>query len=160
MTVGNSAWLLEAAQTCFMSPFPSPPQRRAGRGSHGCLGRAQASGDSMPWRSRPAALARPGPVWFSRVRFTVSQFLSELPCCSRAKLLRAAEELPGSACTHRTLTKQGACAPAEEAGEKTPVKQVLGSQAPCGESSARQKVAAPCITAFSGYKGKTQPCRC
>lgn len=34
MTAGNSARLLEAAQTCFVSPFPAPAWRQpAGRGS-------------------------------------------------------------------------------------------------------------------------------
>lgn len=36
MTVGNSAQLLEAAQTCFVSPFPAPaPRQPGGRGVHG-----------------------------------------------------------------------------------------------------------------------------
>lgn len=42
MTVGNSARLLEAAQTCFMSPFPSPAQRRAGRRAGGQAGNHMA----------------------------------------------------------------------------------------------------------------------
>lgn len=70
MTVGNSARLLEAAQTCFMSPFPSPAQRRAGRGQADrqaitWLSRsARASGNCMPWRPSPA---QPGLVQFCSV---------------------------------------------------------------------------------------------
>lgn len=42
MTVGNSVRLLEAAQTCFVSPFPSPAQRRAGRRAGGRAGNHMA----------------------------------------------------------------------------------------------------------------------
>lgn len=55
--MGNSARLLDDAQTRFMSPFPTPALRQAGE-SHGRLGRAQASGDYMPRRA-----GAPSPAW-------------------------------------------------------------------------------------------------
>lgn len=90
MTVGNSARLLEAAQTCFMSPFPAPAQRRAGE-SHGCLGQAQASGNSMPWWPGAPSPARPGPA---RPGSVPLGSVRRLPVTARAAVLQACQATP------------------------------------------------------------------
>lgn len=85
MTVGNSALLLEAAQTCFMSPFPSPAQRQAGRqaGDHMAV-YARPRPAAMTSRGGPVPQPRPGPAWFGSARFGSVRFgsLPPSPCLS------------------------------------------------------------------------------
>lgn len=128
----------------FHVPIPIPcaeAGRQAGEGSHGCLGRAQASGNYMPWWPGAPSPSQPSPVRFSPVWFAGSRSLPELPCRIRAKPLRAAVGLPGSASTHRALNKAKGLHAGQNIEEKTPVKQARGSWSPwhsqhCWESCA------------------------
>lgn len=148
----------------FHVPIPIPcaeAGRQAGEGSHGCLGRAQASGNYMPWWPGAPSPSQPSPVRFSPVWFAGSRSLPELPCRIRAKPLRAAVGLPGSASTHRALNKAKGLHAGQNIEEKDPSEAGLGELVTLAQPALLGELCQPerkwqlPITALFGDKEKT-----
>lgn len=138
MTVGNSARLLEAAQTCFMSPFPSPAQRRAGRRAGGQAGNHMAVQVGPSQRQLHALATLPSPARFGSVLFS--------PCLScHAAAVPSRSALRWSCQAQPPLTKQSK-GPLRwpKKGERYPSEADLRERVAwhthyCRESSASQR---------------------
>lgn len=146
MTVGNSARLLEAAQACFMSPFPSPAQRRAGKQGITWPSKAGPRLAAITCCGGPEPPSRPGSVRLSSVQLASVRRLPPSPCLScHAGAVPSSSVLRWGCQAYRALNKAKSLHASQKI-EKTPMQQAGGagrSGTPSAAVPAGEKEAAP-----------------